>query len=311
MFSLPVPEDLEWVILGFLQASEFYSLFTTQLLSRQLEANLVPDLAQIVLSFTQEKKEVYWYPAESEDEIKYAAPSDSEAKKLLEEGRAYLTFYGPDVLLKSLYEPGVTKEERRYFKDKFPTYGEAYDSKNINLTRYLIKTQGLTYEDWMQWYSTNSRPDPIQKEIIDMMVRMSNDETLRKLRKINRGRQIMYVNAAVIREQLARGEKVSALPVDFLDLVIEGQDAYLAPLLSMNPGIRTGISDFDFFFLVRNRKAKAVQLLINDRLYGELVDLVTEDVPHRHRPVDIILAAREVLREQSTTLTSWGASLQN
>src|SRR5439155_26088000 len=112
-----------------------------------------------------------------------------------ETGKEETTFDGADILLN-----GITPEEKRFFRNRelkvIPEDGSIYsipfDSANPNFTRYLIKTHDneVTDRDWRDWYNMNYRPMPIQKRIIDMMVKASSDKTLVKRREVTRGRQI-------------------------------------------------------------------------------------------------------------------------
>lgn len=297
-----IPEVLEWVILGFFNISEFYSLLVDKLLWEEIYSHLDPTPTRVLIDFTRQVKEVYWFPVGEESQIKYAPLSDETAQKRLEIGRAYFTYFGPDLLLDE-----TTQEEKRYFRNIYGlNYSQVYSSKDINFTRYLIQlTTHVSYSEWMNWYSTEHRPDIIQKRIIEMMVHVSGNMTLLKLRAIPRGRQVRYLNVSALKQLLSTGVVPTRFEaVDFVDSVNESpsetrgersetQDDYLSSLLEKYPDQVRGVNDADFIDFVRKRKVKAVQLLINDKRFGALVNVA---VKMRNQPVNFIIPAEFVLR---------------
>lgn len=171
-----IPEDVEWIVIGFLPSTDFYSELTIHYLSKELRRNMSSGVAGVVLNFSRVQGE---FEVFSGGERVTYFPYSTGLEEIRKQG-IFTTFCGADILLDE-----ITPEEKRFFKSwspgKLPNYSRAFVSKNINLVRYLIRMEGnvVAMEDLAQLERISlGEPDRLQRKIMDLMVRFADESTL-------------------------------------------------------------------------------------------------------------------------------------
>src|SRR5579883_2299512 len=153
MLKIPVSSDVEFVILGFLDVTNFYSLFTGQLLTSELNKHLIPDLSRLVVDFTRERKQLYWHkfsgkvvytPTDVENQV--STPDDVENQvSTKSEGiarMARLTYWGPDIHLGN-----NTPEEKRLFGRTSVVFKKVKALRTAKEVKKFLSKDSLTFQD--------------------------------------------------------------------------------------------------------------------------------------------------------------------